>query len=121
MNIEDEIKVNGLNAPRVTPADIEAEIESEHYFTAKHGVIGAAWCSTENQELESLIYRSGRIPDALKLLTFCVFVLRNGFTVTGESACASPNNADTGRKLARQKAIEKIEKMWPLAAACATS
>ena len=50
---------------------------------------------------------------ALSLLTFCVLVLKNGFTVTGESACASPENfdAELGRKIARQKAVEKI---WPL-------
>jgi hypothetical protein len=52
-------------------------------------------------------------PSALKLLTFCVLVLRNGFTVTGESACASPENfnAEIGRKIARQNAISKV---WPL-------
>lgn len=46
-------------------------------------------------------------------LTFCVLVLRNGFTVTGESACASPENFDDeiGRKIARQNAVAKI---WPL-------
>jgi hypothetical protein len=50
---------------------------------------------------------------ALGLLTFCVLVLRNGFTVTGESACASPENfdAEIGRKIARQNAEQKI---WPL-------
>ena len=49
----------------------------------------------------------------LELLTFCVLVLRNGFTVTGESACASPENfdAEIGRKIARQNAVAKI---WPL-------
>jgi hypothetical protein len=47
------------------------------------------------------------------LLTFCVLVLRNGFTVTGESACASSENfdAEIGRKIARQNAVAKI---WPL-------
>ena len=52
-------------------------------------------------------------PQALRLLTFCVLVLRNGFTVTGESACASPENfdAELGRKIARQNAINKV---WPL-------
>ncbi len=37
----------------------------------------------------------------------------NGFTVTGESACASPQNFDPeiGRKIARQNAVQKI---WPL-------
>ena len=46
----------------------------------------------------------------LKLLTFCVFVLKNGFTVTGESACASPENfdAEIGRKIARENAVNKV-------------
>jgi hypothetical protein len=50
---------------------------------------------------------------ALGLLTFCVLVLKNGFTVTGESACASPDNfnAELGRQIARQNAVQKI---WPL-------
>ena len=49
----------------------------------------------------------------LSLLTFCVLVLRNGFTVTGESACASPENfdAEIGRQIARQNAVSRI---WPL-------
>ena len=51
--------------------------------------------------------------DPLHLLTFCVLALKNGFTVTGESACASPENfdAEVGRKIARQNAVQKI---WPL-------
>jgi hypothetical protein len=42
-----------------------------------------------------------------------VLALKNGFTVTGESACASPENfdAEIGRKIARQNAVQKI---WPL-------
>jgi hypothetical protein len=51
--------------------------------------------------------------DSLGLLTFCILILRNGFTVTGESACASPENfdAEIGRKIARANAVQKI---WPL-------
>ena len=99
--IEAEIQAKGLTAPRVTPTDIEANIASEHYFTAANGLDGTpADCSMAAY-------------DALKLLTFCVLVLRNGFTVTGESACASPENfdAEIGRKIARQNAMQKI---WPL-------
>ena len=50
---------------------------------------------------------------APSMLTFCVLVLRNGFTVTGESACASPENfsAEIGRRVARENAIAKV---WPL-------
>lgn len=87
-------------APRITPADIEANIKGEHYFTAADGIRGA-------NELEC---EQG---DPLTLLTFCVLELRNGFTVTGESACASPENfdAEIGRRIARQNAVQKI---WPL-------
>lgn len=100
--IEQEIQAKGLTAPRITPVDIEANIYQETYFTAEDGVRGS----------------SGEIgvqhvPISLGLLTFCVLVLRNGFTVTGESACASPENfdAELGRKIARQNAVNKI---WPL-------
>ena len=94
------LQAKGLNAPRITPDMVQANIASEHYFTAREGVYGAG---TE----ESVP------PKALGLLTFCVLVLQNGFTVTGESACASPENfdAEIGRKIARANAVEKI---WPL-------
>ena len=54
-----------------------------------------------------------RTTQALSLLTICVLVLKNGFTVTGESACASPENfnADIGARLAREDAIKKV---WAL-------
>lgn len=100
-NIEQAIQAAGADrAPRVTPADIEAEIASEHYFTAKEGV----WGNAPGFDPQPVI------PDALGLLTFCVLVLKNGYTVTGESACASPENfnAEIGRSLARAKAIDKL-------------
>ena len=92
-------------APRITPAAIEANIVDEHYFTAADGTFGAAMTKDGTSPPQA---RS-----SLDLLTFCVLVLRNGFTVTGESACASPENFDAviGRKVARANAIEK---MWPL-------
>lgn len=101
--IEQEIQDKGLTAPRVTPAAIEAEIASEHFFTAGD----AAFPGYDIASSDSAAY------SALSLLTFCVLRLRNGFTVTGESACASPENFDAGigRKIARQNAVAKI---WPL-------
>ncbi len=100
--LESAIVVAGANvAPRITPADVEANISSEHYFTALDGAERAAPSYGDNY------------PTALGLLTFCVLVLRNGYTVTGESACASPANfnADIGRRIARENAVAKI---WPL-------
>lgn len=100
--IEQEIQDKGLTAPRVTPADIEANIASEHYFTAADGVVAV-----------NAVVAGYKYPSALDLLTFCVLVLKNGFTVTGESACASPENfdAEVGRKIARENAKQKL---WPL-------
>lgn len=102
--IEQEIQAKGKTAARVTPADIEANIASEHYFTAEDGVGRATKGQTS---------AGGKNPISLSLLTFCVLVLRNGFTVTGESACASPENfdAEIGRRIARGNAVQKI---WPL-------
>ena len=104
--IEQEIQAKGLTAPRVTPDDIEASIASEHYFTAADGQVGAVARST----IEDAWDIAADAP--LELLTFCVLVLRNGFTVTGESACVSRENfdAEIGRKVARENAISK---MWP--------
>ncbi len=105
-SIEHEIVAKGKTAPRITPADIEANITSEHYFTAADGA-----GRLSNTVLD--VGADGLLPQPLHLLTFCVLVLRNGFTVTGESACASPENfdAEIGRKIARANAIEKV---WPL-------
>ena len=101
--IEQEIQAKGKTAPRVTPDHIESVIDSEHYFTAGDGIAGV--CFRQVASLHS--------PRALEVLTFCVLVLKNGFTVTGESACASPDNfdAEIGRKIARDNAVQKI---WPL-------
>lgn len=102
------ILAKGKTAPRVTPADIAANIAGEHYFTAAEGVAGEASLRT------GLVVVGDVTPPAtLGLLTFCVLVLRNGFTVTGESACASPENfdAEIGRKIARENAVQKI---WAL-------
>lgn len=110
--IEKEIQDKGLTAPRVTPADLESNIESEHFFTALDGAVLAYWGDSDPENPKSEEGApNGNV--ALGLLTFCVLVLKNGFTVTGESACASPENfdAELGRKIARQNAINKV---WPL-------
>lgn len=105
--IEQEIKAKGLTAPRVTPFDVDMNIKSEAYFTAADGVLGAY------KNHDDVYQGTDAHSESYGLLTFCVLVLQNGFTVTGESACASPENfdAELGRKIARQNAVAKI---WPL-------
>ena len=100
--IETAIVAAGANvAPRVTPADLEAAIASEWYINAADGV--------PEDEFHPPVPSN----HPLRLLTFCVLVLKNGFTVTGESACVSQENfdADIGRKVARENAVNKL---WPL-------
>jgi hypothetical protein len=108
--IEQEIKAKGLTAPRVTPKDLENAIKGVYYFTAdqgaRHAFLDVMAGNDPNREFAPL-------DPTLCLLTFCVIVMKNGFTVTGESACASPENfdAEVGRKIAFENAKNK---MWPL-------
>jgi hypothetical protein len=82
--IETEIQAKGLNAPRLSPDKIDAVIIGEDY----HVFPGTT-------------------------LTVCCLKLKNGFTVTGESAAASSENFDVeiGKKIARSNARDKI---WAL-------
>ena len=78
--LEQTIQKKGLNAPRLDPDKIDAVIDHVEY----HVFPGSC-------------------------LTVCCITLENGFTVTGESACASPENfdkqvgQDVSYKVARQK------------------
>lgn len=86
--IEQEIKAKGLTAPRVTPADIEAQIGSVEYV--KHISAGG------------------------QVLRWAVITTLNGFAVTGRpSASVSPANDDqaVGQKVAFENAKNEL---WPL-------
>jgi len=82
--IESLIKLKNLNAPRLTPEHIDKTIKSVQYY----------------------IFPGTQ-------LTVCCMQLTNGYTVTGESACASPENFDQaiGEQIAYTNAREKI---WAL-------
>jgi len=84
-------------APRVTLDHINDTVVAENYFTADQGAL-ASYTGVE------------ALSPSLGLLTFCVLTLKNGFTVTGESACASAENfdAEIGRHIARKMAIDKV-------------
>jgi hypothetical protein len=49
----------------------------------------------------------------MECLTVCILVLKNGFTIVGKSACASPENfdSDLGHKIAKEDARRQI---WAL-------
>lgn len=85
--VEDMIQkdiVAGKKAPRLTPEHIQSKIKTEQFH----------------------VFEGSQ-------LTICCLTLQNGFTVTGESACVSPENfnAEIGQKVARDNAVNKI---WQL-------
>jgi hypothetical protein len=102
-DIEQEIQAKGKTAPRITPDHIESVISKCHFINAGKS-LRAVWPVPEMAD---------HVSPVLNLLTICVLVLKNGFTVTGESACASPDNFDVeiGRKIARDNAVQKV---WAL-------
>lgn len=81
---EADLQAKGLNDYRLNPVLIESLIVKEDYW---------------------------RVPDTFTIVA--ALTLKNGFTVVGKSAPASPCNFDEaeGRKIARQRAKEEI---WPL-------
>lgn len=86
IEIEQELQAKQLNAPRLTPAAVDAVIVSDTYT-----VLPSGKCM------------------------ICELTLKNGFTVRGESSCVSKENfnEDIGRTISRQNAREKI---WALEA-----
>lgn len=85
--------------PRVSLRDMEAKIAEKHFFTAGQAIQPGAAGATPVHPLD--------------LLTICILVMANGFTVIGKSAPASPENfdAEKGRAFAYEDAIRQL---WPL-------
>lgn len=96
LQVTDEAAAAVTVAPRVTLQSIEDKIAAEYSFTA-------------DKAIEAI---NAPVMDELKLLTVCILVMKNGFTVVGKSAPASAANfnADLGRKFAREDAIRQL---WP--------
>ena len=82
--IEAEMKARGLTAPAVTLELVRSKVKEARY----HHFEGTT-------------------------VTLCLLILENGFTVVGESACASAANfvPEMGRDLAYKDAFEKIWKL----------
>lgn len=83
-SIENAIKEKGLNAPRLSPADIDSVIAGETFT----------------------VLPSGKV-------MVCELTLRNGFTVRGEAACVSKANfnEEIGKAVSRENARKKV---WEL-------
>jgi len=79
--IEKEINDKGLNAPRISIADVDSRISCETYTI---------------------------LPS--KRTIICELTLKNGFTVRGESSCVSVENfnEELGKKISKDDARKKI-------------
>lgn len=91
----------------VTPDDVVKAIKEEFYFTAYEGVLGERF---HHERVGDPNKDKPDIPPTLRLMTICVLVLNNGFTVVGTSACADPlkYNKEMGQSLAREKATDQV-------------
>jgi hypothetical protein len=94
--VEQMIESRGANvAPRVTPQLVKDVIVAEYTGRA------------------SDLFSNAPAHPSLECLTIHVCVLRNGFTVVGTSACASPANyrADIGQRIARDNCVDQIQRL----------
>lgn len=92
-------------AVRVALADIESAIAHRYDVNAANAVGCAShWVVKPDGTAGA---------DALQVLSLCFLVMKNGFTVVGKSAPASPENfnAEFGKKLAYDDCIRQL---WPL-------
>ena len=69
-----------MSAPQVTPADVEAVIASEHYFTGAQGCIG----NVDEVDLSDAALAS------LDMLTICALVTRNGHRRDSDGLAGQP-------------------------------
>lgn len=100
LEVSDRAAASVAVAPRVTLADIEAAIAFR----------------SDTRAIDIVASSGGCVPGAaqpLELLSICLLVMRNGFTVIGKSAPASAANfdAELGRRFAYEDAIRQL---WPL-------
>jgi hypothetical protein len=98
LQVTDHASATIAKAPRVALADIEAAVASRYDLNA-HDVITKTI--------------GGPVNEPLAVLSICVLVMKNGFTVIGKSAPASPENfnPELGKKFAYEDAVRQL---WPL-------
>lgn len=112
LTASEALSAKGATAPRVSLADMNAAVASEHYINAAAAVVLLGQPLPGDPVLDG----GGKkvaVNSPLDGLTICLLVMRNGFVVVGKSAPASPENFDEakGKTFAREDAIRQL---WPL-------
>lgn len=107
LEVDDNLSKSVATHPRVSLADLEANIKEEHYFNMRDALNGEA----------ARLAAGDRFPSdhPTATMTVCVLVLQNGFIVVGKATPASPENfnPEVGRKFALEDAMRQ---MWPIMA-----
>lgn len=112
MNITDQaleavIRARGANVgPRITPADIEAQISAEFYLNG--------YDFANSEKAERIRHDDNRADVHMRHITICILITKNGTKLVGANeGPVSPENFDPelGRQYARQKAIDQL---WPM-------
>lgn len=101
-----------MTTAQITPADIEANIASEHYFTAADGTRMSPCGNHPIHDLDT---------GSLGLLTYCVLIPMRGDPITAYSLAANPSDITPAveRYIARQKAFNKLGELMAYAAKAA--
>lgn len=108
----EDLAAAGAIAPRVSLSDIEANIAYQVTFLASDA-IGVLIDQQANRDALIVGNTLQDLPPSLELLTICLLVTRNGFTIIGKSAPASADNFDAEK--GRQFALDDAKRqLWPL-------
>lgn len=98
--------------PRVSLDDMKAKIAATHYFTAAQAIVALGQPLPGTPVLDET-GKAVATNSPLDLLTICILLMQNGFTIIGKSAPASPENFDEekGKLFAYEDAVKQL---WPL-------
>lgn len=99
LEVTDQESAAVATHPRVTLANIQNAI-AHTAFSTGHDLTDGVGLSEEQRQ-------------QIGVLTICLVVMKNGFSVIGKAAPASPENfnAELGRKFAYEDAVRQL---WPL-------
>lgn len=88
-------------AKSITSQDVKDCIKAAYYLNAQEAVDDAL----------APYGMTATFGEDLKVLTLCIVVLKNGFTIVGKSACVNPSiyDEEIGRKLAYADACKQAE------------
>lgn len=100
LEVTDQESAAVATHPRVTLDDIKAAI-AQTYFATGWDLSDGGRGLTEEQT------------NSVAVLTVCLLVMKNGYTVIGKAAPASPENynSEIGNKFAYEDAVRQL---WPL-------